>query len=65
MGVKVILKSGQEIVNTSPKVTVKHIRDAMSLSPGSAVNFGEDGENGFILCSEIAAVFKYDSGEKQ
>ena len=64
MGVKIILKNGQEIVNTSPNVTVKKVREAFSLTHGATITFGEDGESGFILCSEIAAVFGNDDPNK-
>lgn len=56
--VSVYLKSGQTINLHGPAISVENFMQNMTVGPGQAIAFGNDGgcENGFINCDEIAAV---------
>ena len=61
MAVVILLKNGQEIKNRSSEVKPVDVFKSMSTEPGAVVTIVEGGEvNGFVLCSEIAAVYKLE-----
>jgi hypothetical protein len=53
--VTIYLKSGQVLKLTGDKLTMTGLMNSMSTDKGSAVMLGDEG---FIMCSEIAAAFK-------